>query len=92
MRCSFAAVSATPLIRFDDPAGQDSTVGLESLANDFEAELVEAAELGQVRASEGGVRHVCGRSRRTWLRFVAATGSECQSDNECEDGGTEDDA
>ena len=42
----------------DDPARQHRPVGLKPLPDDLEAELVEAAERGQVRAGEGSVRHV----------------------------------
>ena len=34
------------------------TVGLEALPNGFEAEQIEVGERGQVRGSEGSVRHV----------------------------------
>jgi len=47
-----------PLVRLHDTAGQDRTVRLETLPEDFKAELLETAERGQVRASEGSVRHV----------------------------------
>jgi hypothetical protein len=56
-RCSFAAATATPGVGLEDPAGQDRPVWLETLSDDCETELVEAAERGQVRASEGSVRH-----------------------------------
>jgi hypothetical protein len=42
----------------DDPAGEHGTVRLEALPGDHQPEFVEAAERGQVRASEGSVRHV----------------------------------
>jgi hypothetical protein len=57
-RRSFAAAAAAPLIRLDDPAGDHSTVGFESLPDGLQAELVESAERSQVRASEGSVGHV----------------------------------
>lgn len=53
-----AAAAAAPLVRLDHPTGKHSTLGFEALPNGFEAELVESAERGQVRASEGSVRHV----------------------------------
>jgi hypothetical protein len=57
-----AAAAPTPLVRLHDPARQDSTARLESLPGDLEAELVESAEHGQIRAGEarprGSVRHV----------------------------------
>jgi len=57
-RDALASAAAAPLIRFDDPARQDRTIRLEPLTDDFKAELVQAGEGGQVRASEGSVRHV----------------------------------
>jgi hypothetical protein len=57
-RYALAAATPTPLIGLEDPAGKHGTVGLEPLAGDLEAELVEAAERGQVRAGEGSVRQV----------------------------------
>jgi hypothetical protein len=62
-----AAAAATPslgaVLGVNDPASQDSTVRLEALDHDFEAELIESAELGHVRTGEarpraGSVRHV----------------------------------
>jgi len=57
-RDALAAAAPTPLIGLEDAAGQHSAVGFESLPDDVEAELLEAAERGQVRAREGSVRHV----------------------------------
>jgi hypothetical protein len=57
-RPAFAATPPTPPIRPHNPTGQHSAVGLDPLPSDFEAKLVETAERGQVRASEGSVRHV----------------------------------
>jgi len=57
-RDALASAAAAPLIRFDDPARQDRTIRLEPLTDDFEAELVQAGEGGQVKAGEGSVRHV----------------------------------
>ena len=57
-RRALAPAAATPVVGLDDPTCQDRTIGLEPLPGDFEAELVEAGERGQVRASEGSVRHV----------------------------------
>ena len=51
-RGSFAAASAAPLVGFGDPARDDRTVGLEALAGDDEAELVESAEGGQIWVGE----------------------------------------
>lgn len=42
----------TPLIGLEHPAGRDRPVGLEPLVDNLEAELVEAGERGQVRASK----------------------------------------
>jgi len=55
---ALAPTASAPLVGLDDPAGQHSTIGLEALAGDIEAELSEAAERGQVGAREGSVRHV----------------------------------
>jgi hypothetical protein len=41
-----------------DPARQHRTIRLDALTNDLKAELVDMAERGQVRESEGSVRHV----------------------------------
>lgn len=54
----FAAAAPTPTVRLDDAACQDRSIGFESLPDDRQAKLVEPAEHGQVRAGEGGVRHV----------------------------------
>jgi hypothetical protein len=57
-----ATAAPTPLVRLHDAARQDSTARLESLPGGLEAELVESAEHGQIRAGEarprGSVRHV----------------------------------
>ncbi len=56
-----AAASAPALgavVGVDDSAGEDGAVGFEVLAAHGQAELVEPAELGQVRAREGSVRQV----------------------------------
>jgi hypothetical protein len=57
-----AAATMTPLIRFDDPARQHRPVRLETLAGDFQTQLVEPAERGHVSAGEtsapSSVRHV----------------------------------
>ncbi len=55
---ALAPAAPTPGIRLYNPAGQDRPAGLEPLAEDFQAELVQAAERGQIRADEGSVRHV----------------------------------
>jgi len=51
-----------PLVRFNDTAGEDGTVGVESLAGDLEPEFVESAEGGQIGAgdarADGSVGHV----------------------------------
>jgi hypothetical protein len=61
-RRPFAAAAAAPLVRLHDPAGELRTVRSQSLAGHFEAELIESAERGQVRAGEaalgGSVGHV----------------------------------
>jgi len=54
--------AAAPGVGLDHAAGQDRTVWFESLAGDFEPELVESAEGGQISAGEtradGNVGHV----------------------------------
>ena len=65
-RRSFAPAAPTPLISavvgFNDTAGKHGALGFEALAGHFQAELIESAERGQVRAGEarpsGSVRHV----------------------------------
>jgi hypothetical protein len=57
-RGSLTAAASAPAVRFDDPARQYRTIRLEPLPGDFKAELVEAAERGQVRGAEGTVKHV----------------------------------
>jgi hypothetical protein len=57
-RRTLTPAATAPLVRFDDPAGKDRTIRFEPLTGDFEAEHVEPAERGQVRASEGSVKHV----------------------------------
>jgi hypothetical protein len=57
-RDAFAAAAAAPAVGLDDTTGQDRTIWLEPLPNDLEPKLVETGERGQVRASEGSVRHV----------------------------------
>lgn len=51
---------ATPAIigAIGDTAFQHRPIGFQSLPDGFEAELIRAAEGGQVRASEGSVGHV----------------------------------
>lgn len=59
--CPCTATPPAPAIGIvgaDNPARQHRTVGLESLTDGFEAELVQAGESGQVRAGEGNARHV----------------------------------
>ena len=55
-RDSLAAAPVAPVVVDDDPAGQHRPVGAEALPGDDEAELVEAAEHGQVRAAENGLQ------------------------------------
>ncbi len=57
-RHALASAAAAPLVGFDDPAGQHRTGRLKTLPNDFKSEFFNATERGQVRASEGSVRHV----------------------------------
>ena len=46
------------VIGLQDPARQDRAIRLQTLADHDQAELIQAAERGQVRAAEGSVRHV----------------------------------
>ena len=55
---ALGATTAAPLVRLHDSAGDHGTIGLKALPDSDEAELVQAREGGQVRASEGSVRHV----------------------------------
>ena len=66
----YAAAAATPLVRFDDPAGQDRTIRLEALADDFEAKLLDAGESGQVRAGEAHSRSSVGQVEVFWMDGV----------------------
>jgi hypothetical protein len=67
---TLTAAAPAPLIRFDNPTGQDGSVGFESLSDHSKAEAVESGEGGQVRAAEpsrrGSVRHV----EVFWMRRV----------------------
>jgi hypothetical protein len=47
-----------PFVRLHDPAGQNRPVGLKSLPDSLQAELVQVSERGQVGAFEGNVKHV----------------------------------
>jgi hypothetical protein len=51
-----AAAPVAPLVGVDDPAGQHRPVRVEALPGHNEAELVEAAEHGQVGTAEAGIR------------------------------------
>jgi hypothetical protein len=44
-----AAAATTPLVGLDDPASQNRSIRLEPLPEDFEAELVQPGERGQVK-------------------------------------------
>ena len=57
-RCALTAAPPAPLVRVDHPAGQDRPIRLQPLPNHLQAELVQACERGQVRATEGSVKHV----------------------------------
>ena len=62
-RGALAAAPAAPPVRLADLARQDRPVGLQVLADDLQAEVVQAAERGQVRAREGSVQERRGPSR-----------------------------
>ncbi len=70
-RRALATAAAAPLIGLDDTASENCATGFESLAGDLEAELVEAAELGQLRTSEGCVRQV----EISWMGGIGASRS-----------------
>ncbi len=57
-RYAFGAAFAAPRIGFCDPALEHRTIRFEPLPGGFEAELVEAAERGQVNRREGSAEHV----------------------------------
>jgi len=57
-RHALAAATAAPLVGRSDSAGEHRAVGLEQLADDLQAEVVQAGERGQVRARKGSVEHV----------------------------------
>ena len=62
VREAMAAAALAPRVGLGDAAREDRPLGLEVLAYDDEAELVEAAEGGQVRAVVGSVRQRRGPS------------------------------
>ena len=51
---SLPAAAAAPVVRVDVPLGVHSTIGLEPLTADSEAELIESTERGHVRAGKAG--------------------------------------
>ena len=53
-----SAPALAAVIGVENTTGQNYTVGFEVLADDFESEVIESAELGQVGAREGSVRQV----------------------------------
>ena len=55
-RDALAAAAVAPVVGVDDPAREHGTIGVEALPGHDEPELVEAAEHGQVRAAEAGIR------------------------------------
>ena len=57
-RGALASAAATPVVRFDHPARQDRAIRFEALPGDLEPKLVQTAEGGQVRTSEGSFSHV----------------------------------
>lgn len=56
-RRALAVEPLAPPVRLVDPAGQQLPVGLELLPEHLQAELVEPAERGPVRAGECSVQH-----------------------------------
>jgi len=63
-RDALAATPPAPPIGLGDPTGQHRTIRLEVLPDDLQAEIVQAAERGQVRAGECNVRQRRGPSGR----------------------------
>jgi hypothetical protein len=57
-RAAFLPAAPTPSILVDNPTRQQCPVRLNALPGHLQSELIEAAERGQIRASEGSVRHV----------------------------------
>ena len=52
------AALVAPVIGLHHPTRQHRPIRLEALAGHHQTELINAGEGGQVRASEGSVRHV----------------------------------
>jgi len=57
-RRSLAAAAAAPIVGLDHAARQHRPIGLKTLPDHHETELVETAERRQIRAGEGSVTHV----------------------------------
>src|SRR5699024_4906569 len=57
-RGALAPAPSAPAVIGHDAAGQHRPIGLQPLAHALQAEVIEASERGQVRGSEGSVRHV----------------------------------
>lgn len=55
---ALAPAAVAPVVRLDDPARQHRTASLDVLANDLQAEFVQAGERGQVGTHEVSVQHV----------------------------------
>jgi len=53
---ALASAAPAPLVRIDDPAGQHRTVRFQPLSHGLQAELLQPAERGQVRAGEARIR------------------------------------
>lgn len=65
----FEAAAPSPLLRFENPTREDRTVGAETLTDHDETELVDSAELGQVRSGRA-----CVASRRGLPDGALSTG------------------
>ena len=57
-RVRVLAAAVAPVVKLHHPARDHRPLGLESVANRDQTQLVEPAEGGQVRGREGSVRHV----------------------------------
>jgi hypothetical protein len=57
-RHPLATTAATPTVGTNHTTGQHGTIGLKALPDGFQTKVIETAERGHVRASEGSVRQV----------------------------------
>ncbi len=55
---TFLAAAPAPPVLLDEPARQHRPISSDVLTGHHQPEFIEAAESGQIRTSEGNVRHV----------------------------------